>query len=67
MFLLSRPEMQRSGKVDYYDKAVYIMQEVLSNEEDDMNIPVEKNNIKLKSLCQLLCSVAIEGITSYYR
>lgn len=66
IFLLSRPLPTKSGSLTYFDKAAYLIQEILVNEEDDLNNPIEENNGRLKNFCELLISVVIDGITAFY-
>lgn len=66
IFLMSRPSPMKSGRITYFDKSIYTIQEILINEEEELRGPVEKTNTRLHFFIELIVSVSIEGITSYY-
>lgn len=63
LFLLSRPE-QKQSSISYIDKSAYLLQEVLVNEEQTLNTPIESNNLNLKQFIKLLVDISYE-ITDY--
>ena len=65
VFLLTRAEAKQTGNISYYDKSTYIIQEILVDEEDNLNNPIEENDEKLRNFCVLLCDVSFE-ITAYF-
>lgn len=64
--LLTRPEKVHTDSKNYIDKATYLIQEILVNEEEDLKSPIEVNNSNLKEVLSLLVEVALDGITKSY-
>lgn len=67
IFLMTRPSPMKSGRITYFDKSIYAIQEILVNEEEELKGPIEKSNSHLLFFIQILVSVSIEGITSYHK
>ena len=65
IFLLSRPEQQKNERSNYYDKASFILTEINSNEDEQLNNPVERNNFNLSKLLELLFDITL-NITDFY-
>lgn len=66
VFLLTRPELLVHQKQKYFDKASFLVQEILTNEEDKLNSPIEIQNENLKKLLEVLVEVSLNAITKYY-
>lgn len=65
IFLLSKHEYKVNGKINYVDKAFYLIQEINSNEEDPLNKPIEKNNKNLFNIVDILCGISLNIINTY--
>lgn len=66
IFLITIPETKRSESISYYDKSIYVIQEVLINQEDDLNCIIEENNTKLSSFLKMIIEVTFE-ICGYFK
>lgn len=66
IFLLSKPEQKQSKDIVYYDKSLFLFQEILTHESENINDPIDKSNKKLIEFLNLLSDVAIDGISTYY-
>lgn len=65
IFLFSRPEKKTSENIQYFDKTTFIIQEILKNEEENLNSPIEENNSNLINLLNLLIDISFE-LTKFY-
>ena len=65
VYLLSRAEIVKGRNKNYYDKSKYLIQEVLINEEEGMNTPIELNNPNFNNFITTLIETTYE-ITIFY-
>lgn len=65
-FLLTKPEEKKVMNQTYFDKSSFIIQEVLTEFEEELSSNIEANNKNFNSLIYNLVNIAIKGITFVY-
>jgi hypothetical protein len=65
-FLITRSELITSDQAKYFDKSAYLIQEILVNEEENLNMPIDVYNPKLKEILLTMIEVSLDGISKFY-
>jgi hypothetical protein len=66
LFLLSTDSTIYNGKIEYHDKASFIITHVKNNEEDDLNFPIQKTDNNFVQFINDMFEISCIGLVDAY-